>query len=298
MGFQQFETRLKESPVKTCIVEHENERLYEYSQSDSMRKQVQRVNSITKSVLSILYGIALKRGDINSLQTSIVSYFPEVSKIDPKKEKITLHDLLTMRSGIDWPGNEGMRSSNNWIEYILHRPMRQSPGEVMKYACGNSHLLSAILQKQTGMKTSIYAEEHLFSPLNITEYEWDEDPQGVITGGFGLYLKTEDLLKIGQLYLNKGTWNGLEIVSKDWVDESTKPYTDTNVGNQQYCYHWWYSPSGSNDQPAFYYAAGNGGQYIFIVPEKQLVTVFTSDFERKESIKPFQWFVRFVLNKV
>lgn len=292
MPYEKLNQVLTNSQVKTCIIHQHDETLFEFNQS--MINQIQKVNSITKSVISMLYGIALNRGDISHLSNSIDHYFPSV---DQEKKDITLEHLLTMRSGLYWSGNAKMKNSDHWINYILNLPIVQIPGKEMKYCCANSHLLSAILQMETGMKTADYAREFLFQPMGIKDFRWDEDPQGITTGGFGLHMKPVDLLALGKLYLDGGNWNGEEILPTFWIYESTQPYTETNIGSQQYGYHWWYSPALKEKQPYFYYAAGNGGQYIFVAPTEQLITIFTGEFSRKKSVKPFQWFVRYILAK-
>lgn len=137
-----------------------------------MKDKQHKVNSVTKSVLSALYGIAIQQGYIENENVSISNYFPE---IDDSKKETTIRHLLTMSSGLRWPGNEAMIPTKNWVKFILEQPVVSEPGTQMKYSCGNSHLLSAILQKATRMKTVDFAKKNLFSYLGIQDFKWYED---------------------------------------------------------------------------------------------------------------------------
>lgn len=164
-------------------------------------------------------------------------YFQEFDR-DEKYQNITIKNLLTMSSGLHWPGNSAMIPSKNWVNFVLNQKMKDSTKTQMVYSCGSSHLLSAILQKTTGLNASAFAEKHLFTPLGITDYRWNSDAQGITIGGFGLNLKTMDMLKIGELYLNKGMWRSKQILPLNWIEESTHPNIKADH-QYSYAYHWW-----------------------------------------------------------
>lgn len=163
----------------------------------------------------------------------------------------------------------------------------------MVYSCGTSHLLSAILQKSTDLSAEEFAKKHLFTPLEITDYKWNRDAQGISIGGFGITMRTEDMLKIGTLYLNKGQWKSKQLVPEWWVEESTLPKVKIN-DNYFYAYHWW-----NMDFPGqlgrVFYASGYEGQYIIVAPEEQLVVVLTGSMKNDEA-DPLGYVREFVLS--
>jgi len=239
------------------------------------------INSCTKSVMSILIGIAIDKGYIEGVDTKIITYFPELEHDqDSRKREITIRHLLTFTTGFDWPEWGEWRGipdhlyySENWVDFILNRPMDYAPGEQSAYNTGSSHLLSAILQKASGTTTSSFATEHLFSPLGIEDVIWPQDPQGINTGGHGMKMYPADAMKIGLLYLHNGRYDGIQIVSEDWVNESTKRHSRIVQGDRGYGLHWWVE-----DRPdiPYFYALGGGGQFILIAPEVNTVAVFIS----------------------
>lgn len=237
------------------------------------------VHSVTKSITSALTGIAINEGALKGTDQKVLDSFPEESKnnTDLNKAAITVKNLLTMQSGLDWPetqvryGNNNivdqMMESPNQVQFILNQPMSSAPGTVFNYNTGASHLLSAMIQKKIGINLKEYAMEKLFGPLSITDFFWAADKQGVSYGGAGLQLIPEDMAKIGYLYANNGLLNGKQIIPAKWISEST---TMTNTNGFKYGYQWW----GGQD---YFYASGSYGQGIFVSPEKNLVVVMTSD---------------------
>jgi CubicO group peptidase (beta-lactamase class C family) len=253
------------------------------------------VYSCTKSVTSILVGIAVAEGLIpGGVDARVVDLFPEwsLSGRDGPKGKITLRDLLTMRSGLDWtedfhygaPGDSWgeMVSSPDPVRYVLDRPMREEPGTVFQYASGVSHVVGAIVQRRTGKTLSALARERLFRPLGITDVAWESSPNGLDWGGWGLQLRPEDLAKVGQLLLDGGRWRGQQLGPASWVAESTRKWTETSqfsISEQGYGYQWWQTEQG-------YMASGYGGQYLFVNPEQDLVAVFFSALPNREAFLP------------
>jgi CubicO group peptidase (beta-lactamase class C family) len=237
------------------------------------------LHSCTKSITSALVGIAIDKGYIKSVDQPVIEFFPDKSfaNLDENKRAMTLEHLLTMTSGLEcrdsylyrWVGLTEMRRSNDWVQHVLDLPMSEAPGEKFEYCNGVSYILSAIIQKTTKMKTLDFANQHLFGQLGITDVRWKTSPQGIDIGWGEMWLKPQDMAKFGLLYLNKGRWNGEQIIPAAWVEESTLKHIDSTLFNN-YGYQWWIGSS------EYYVAVGYGGQFIYVVPEKNMVVVFTS----------------------
>jgi len=233
--------------------------------------------SVTKSVTSTLVGIVQDRGDFSDLGVAMVDYLPpHLVVADPAKDDIQLLHLLTMTSGLEWVELEdwyGWQGSANPAQLILSRPLATTPGEVFLYSTGASHLPSVMLAETVGVPTEVFAAEHLFEPLGITSWHWDGDPQGYPFGGHGLWLRTEDVAKLGLLFLRRGSWGGQQVVSLDWSHEATRSRFDWNITygpleDVGYGYLWWTARAGGY---RVYTAWGWGGQFSFCVPELDLV---------------------------
>ena len=245
------------------------------------------IHSCTKSIMSTLIGIAIDIGYIQNVDQPIMDFFPdkEFANMDDLKKSITLENLLMMASGLKcrdsylyrWAGLFEMRTSNDWAQYVLDLPMAEPPGEKFEYCNGVSYLLSVIIQNTTKMKTLDFARKHLFEPLGITEIGWATSPQGVDIGYGEMWLKSHDMAKFGWLYLNKGRWGNKQILPSAWVEVSTRGHIDTTLFDH-YGYQWWVDSAG------YYMAVGYKGQRIFVVPEKNIVAVFTGDLTGKEAL--------------
>ena len=186
--------------------------------------RVTNVKSVSKSVISTLVGIAIERRLIPGVRQPIATYFPELARdADPRKRRITIEDLLTMRSGListSFDNYGAWVGSRNWVDYVLRRPMVADPGEDMEYSTGNTHLLSAILTKATKQSTWAFAQQQLGTPLGFTISRWPRDPQGIYFGGNDMLLSPAQMLSIGQLYLNRGRAGSRQLVPAAWVDAS------------------------------------------------------------------------------
>ncbi|MBN1967640.1 MAG: serine hydrolase [Anaerolineae bacterium] len=243
--------------------------------------------SVCKSVVALLVGIAIERGYLESVDQPVLPFFADynIVHLDDQKQAITIRDLLTMRSGLDLTDamTGEMRGSDNWVGYVLDRPMRADPGTRFEYATGNVHLLAAIIGRASGWasgpSTRAFAERYLFGPLGITIYRWDEDPQGVATGGMGLYLTPHDMAKLGQLVLDGGRWAGQQIVSSAWVAACASPQVKLE-GETDYGYLWWVHRN--EDEAEFYVAHGYAGQHICALPELDAVVVLTGRLKPDE----------------
>ena len=238
--------------------------------------------SCTKSVNSALVGIAIKQGKIDGVNHRVLDFFPErtIANNDAHKQAMTLEHLLTMSSGIEWnetgvpissPNNSNrqMLQSKDWAQFVLDRPMNEQPGSAFNYNSGGAHLVSAILQKTTGLNELAFAQEYLFKPLGISDVSWTADPNGIYRGEDGLELTSRDMAKIGYLFLRNGAWDGQQIVTADWVNHSAEKHIPA-TGELSYGYQWWVQPFDA------FNAAGRGSQYIFVLPDLDMVVVFTS----------------------
>jgi hypothetical protein len=245
------------------------------------------MQSVSKTVTSAIIGIAMTRGDFKApLSTPVLHYFDEgkVKNLDARKRRMTLRDLLTMTSGFDWnedlpyddPANPSdlMEAADDWVQFVIDRPMKDEPGTVFAYSSGATELLAYIFKRETGADIEHYAHTHLFGPLGIHEYFWKRTPLGVVDTEGGLYLRAEDLAKIGLLYLNDGRWNGRRLMTSEWIKESLTPRIDAGEGFK-YGYQWWLLPHGEPARLAWA-ARGMGGQRMIVFPEEQLIVVSTA----------------------
>jgi CubicO group peptidase (beta-lactamase class C family) len=269
---QIFDTiQKKELQVHSLLIVRNNHLVLEsyfYPFSASIRHSL---FSCTKSIMSALIGIARDKGYLDSLEHSVLDFFPEYSlKIsDTRKQAITLENLLTMTTGLEWDEGKDFPAyirSSDWVQFTLDMPMVGKPGTVFNYNSGVSHILSAILQQVTGMSTLDFANKYLLGPLGISDFDWVTDPRGIHTGGFGLYLKPVDMAKFGCLYLQEGEWNGRQLISRTWVRESTRKHVDSSG----YGYQWW------THEPNSFKASGFGGQQIYVIKDMNMVVVVTN----------------------
>ncbi len=261
----------------------------EYSQDD-----LQPVYSVTKSVLSALIGIAIDQGYDIQLDTPMLNYFteyPDIQNMDTWKESITIRHLLSMSAGFDWnelavPYNDYRNIFNLWnqaedeIQFVLDRPVVAQPGTEVNYNSGLSQLLSIIFTKSTGQSASEFAAENLFNRLDITDWSWSALNYSVSNGGWGLSLRPVDLVKFGQLYLQQGYWDDMQVVPKDWVATSTDSLGIMSIWTN-YGYQWWRYGSrmveaGMLDSAGVYFGSGYGGQILWIIPYYNMVVAVTA----------------------
>jgi len=241
----------------------------------------QDMQSVGRSFTATLVGIAIDKGYIAGVDQKILEFFPDrtFANLDAQKKAMTLEDVLTMRSGLEpQPGDpyyRAMQDSPDWIQFLLDQPVTDPPGSRWNYCAGCSHILTAILQKTTGMNPRDFAEQYLFMPLSISAGRWMTDPSGIPYGAGGFNLTPRDMAKLGYLYLRKGQWDGQQIISPEWVETSTQPHADVDVNAHfGYGYHWFTVP-----EMECYAALGGGGQVILVIPKSDLVIVTTARTE-------------------
>ena len=238
------------------------------------------VRSVTKSAISLLIGIAIDKGYIDSIDQRLGEFLPEGYSTDERRSQITIRSLLMMSSGLDWHELDGGDSYSDWwysddmIQHLLDLPIVHEQEERFIYNTGASHLLSVILTEATGMPTLDFAREHLFTPIGITSSDWLLLREQHYAGGMRITARA--MMKIGQMCLDGGMYDGTRIVSADWVSESTRSHISTNNAvpfGPEYGYLWWVGQEHGLD---LYFGNGYGGQFIVVVPDLDVVVVASS----------------------
>jgi CubicO group peptidase (beta-lactamase class C family) len=252
--------------------------------------ELHTLQSVSKSVTSLLIGIAIGRGEIAGVEAPALRYLRAYrAKGDPRQAAMRLEHVLSMRAGIRWdedsvpytdPANScaNMEASSDWIQFVLDQPMAEQPGRSFRYNSGATQLLAGVLRQATGRQADDYARERLFAPLGITRFAWKR-AHGVTDTEGGLYLAPRDLARLGVLVLQDGVWEGRRIVPPGWIRESTMPRVRASDAQEServydYGYQWWLIPA-TAARPGAVAALGYGGQRLIVVPERGLVAVFT-----------------------
>jgi CubicO group peptidase (beta-lactamase class C family) len=264
--------------LHSLLVSHHGELILERYYGRTRPTTLANIKSASKSVISALVGIAIDRGLLADVHQPIATFFPSLldGETDEAKRQITIEHLLTMRSGLQSTSNRfygAWVQSRNWVQHALGRPLLSLPGTDMDYSTGNTHLLSAILTKVSGKSTWQFAQEALAQPLGFSLARWPTDPQGVYFGGNDMVMTPRQMAAFGELYLNRGRVAATEVVPERWVDSSWIPRARSRWSDQTYGYGWWIRDLAGYRTA---YAWGYGGQYIFVVPELELVVVTTS----------------------
>ena len=290
----QMRQRLESSAphIRSVLVVRNDRLVFEYYGQGLGRTDLHVVNSVTKSVLSSLVGIALREKLITDLDQKISVWLPEslAREVDPRARNITVRQLLTMTAGFDWDEQardncfaarsascDRFNDKGDPLNFALRRPVTAEPGTVFRYDSHSSHLLSVILSRATGMSAARFAEKHLAPALGVTRYQWASDAQGHSRGGSGLQLTARDMARFGALYLHGGRWAGQQVIPADFAEASARPQSAGGwpwPSWARYGYQWWVLPDPGG--PASYAANGFGGQYIYVVPASDLVVVITS----------------------
>jgi CubicO group peptidase (beta-lactamase class C family) len=248
--------------------------------------------SVTKSLMTTLIGIAADQGKLD-LDQPVLSFFPDraIANRDERKERITVRHLASMSSGLDCTEEDGertqreMRASPDWVQFVLDRPVAWEPGTHFVYCSPGMHLLSAVLQEATGMTALDFARANLFEPLDITDVNWPADPQGYTHGWGDVCLRPRDMAKLGFLWLHQGRWGDRQIVSREWVAESSERRMTGTGRPEDYGYGWWVSAPDEEFQ--FVQAAGRGGQTVTVFPDLDLVLVTTGGGFEMDEIDPY-----------
>src|SRR6266436_143346 len=249
--------------------------------------EMHTMQSVSKTVTSITFGIARMRNEFTaSLDAPIVQFLGghKIANLDDRKKRITMRHLLTMSAGLEWhedlayddPKNSAdvMEATPDWVQYVIDQPMVSEPGKVFVYNSGVTELMAHIFKQVSGKNVDEYAAEYLFQPLGI-HYFWKHSPMGLPDTEGGLYLASRDLARIGLLFLQDGVWEGNRIVPQKWIKQSIAPQIATGEGGSKYGFQWWLVPYGKSREKLAWAAHGFGGQQLIIVPEYDLIVVFT-----------------------
>jgi CubicO group peptidase (beta-lactamase class C family) len=302
---------------------------YEGEHRDFNRDIVHDLASVTKSITSVLIGIAIDQHLISGVDEKVSALMPQYSDLlaAPGKHELRLRHFLSMTAGLKWDESSyppirflnshiEMNRSSDPIRYVLERRMVASPGSQFVYNSGLSIAMGEVIRKVSGVPADKFAERYLFAPLGITDYYWWKYPNGTVQTGGGLYLRPRDMAKIGYLYLNGGRWRGNQIVSEKWVKESTVrqapgegydrlgwTWMVEKIGlpvpgawTHNYGYQWWLASFHVRDRDiASYSGRGRGGQFIFVFPDLQMVAVFTSRNNFSLMNQPLDMLQRYIL---
>ena len=239
--------------------------------------------SCSKSFTATAIGFAVSERKL-TVNDKVISFFPEdlPDQISPNLAELKIKDLLSMSVGHEKEPSNIISTSDNWVKEFLNTPIKYQPGTKFLYNSPATYMLSAIVQKVTGQRVIDYLKPRLFDPLGISGIDWEIDPKGINTGGWGLRLKTEDMAKFGQLFLQKGKWNGKQILPASWVEEAstmkilqdpnaTQSRKDSSDWLQGYCYQMWRCRNNG------YRADGANGQFIIVLPDKDAVIAITAE---------------------
>lgn len=247
------------------------------------------IHSVTKSITSGVLGIAIDKSFIQSVDEKVFDFFPEYSHLkNQEKEQITLKHLLTMTCGLGWNENDVPPGDMNNdvvqlfivtdpIEYVLAKPVVSDPGTNFYYHSGGVNVLGEVIKKATGLRMDSFCQQHLFTPLGITEFEWNFIKPGIVFSSGDLRLRPRDIAKFGYLYLNGGMWNSQRIISEEWIEASYQEQYSFQGDNWfGYGYLWWLRKDSVQSATVHsYHALGWGGQRSIVFPELSMVVVFT-----------------------
>lgn len=304
-AFQEMEEAIHNGDygeIRSIIVIRNKQNIYEQYFNGWQRDSLQQLQSATKSIVSTLLGVAIQQNYVENTQELISNYYKEEFQniTDPLKQKITIEDLLTQQHGLDWkeapwnsPDNNWrniLESEGNWYRMILDTPMDAMPGTDFNYSNAAPVLITGLIQHASDMQIDKFAQKYLFDPLSINEVKYWDGNGGPHNNGLALlYLKTRDMAKIGQLYLQKGTWNDRQILPTTYVEEAVSAKLKNVEGNPfyksyDYGHFWWVNPvlrdtqnkSSNMQNPYIYLARGAGGQNIIVWPDEELVFVVTA----------------------
>ncbi len=268
--------------ISSFMLFHDGEIVAEHFRDGVTRNTTVNIKSASKSIMSALIGIAIREGYIDSVDDPVSRYLPGYFQDleESRKHEITIHHLLTMSSGLastSFRNYGAWVASSDWVGYVVRGELQREPGVRMRYSTGDTHLLSAVLTEASGVSTRRFAEQYLFGPMNVRIGGWDRDPSGYYFGGNNMAVSSSGLLEFGKLYLNNGTIGERRLIPAEWVETSLSSYfenTSYNYRDHDYGYLWWRNTFAGHDT---WFAWGYGGQYLFVIPERNAVAVFTGN---------------------
>jgi CubicO group peptidase (beta-lactamase class C family) len=264
-------------PVHSLLVVRHGRLVLERYGTDAGRQlgpdDVHELHSTAKTVTAAVLGMAIAERRIAGVRIRVLDYFrdPEIGNRSPAKERMTLEDLLTMRSGLVYQeGSERLADPPSAALAFLSRPMAAEPGTRFNYSSADSQVIAEILRRATGIDPGAWARARIFEPLGIRNVRWDADASGTTFGGFGLWLRPRDLARFGWMLLSRGRWKGEAIVPEEWIATSTRPHVDTGEWpSGAYGYQCWAPRVGG------FATRGYMGQFVYAFPDRDLMAVFT-----------------------
>jgi CubicO group peptidase (beta-lactamase class C family) len=277
------------SRIHSMLVVKDGRLVLEEYMNGWQRDSLHPMFSMTKSIVSLLAGVAVENGDLAGLGVPVSDFFPGSPGAD---QQLTVWHLLTHTAGLEWDemsfpygdsrnSQTAMMMAGDWAGFVLSRPRTAPPGSVFRYSTGNYFLLGLILEQATGMPLARFARERLFEPLGIERFEWGRNRQGQVCadGSWGgLRLRSRDLARIGQLVLDRGTWDGCPVVSSRWLDSATAVVAEARPG-MGYGFGWWsYEVPVRGRKLKLVMALGYRSQALLLLPQERLAVVFTSDY--------------------
>ena len=306
--------------INSVLVSKNGRLTYEHYFNGFNRDSLHDSRSSFKSITSLLIGIAIDKGFIKDVNQKVFEFFPEVPSFasDSLKRMITVKNLLEMKAGFDCEEfndtkdcEDAMSLSNDWVKFSLDLPMKNKPGATWSYTSVDPVILSGVIRKAAKMSVMDFARIYLFEPLGITKYRWTTDPSGNGMTAGSFYFLPGDMMKIGELVRDGGSWKGRQVVSKKWVTQSTlcdieipdfsfmkSSRSKAALPQQTFYGFYWYRESlkTSNFQYNMLFASGNGGQYIFIIPELNLTVVFTqSNYGSYRAKQAFEILAKYII---
>ncbi|ALO47634.1 serine hydrolase domain-containing protein [Pseudohongiella spirulinae] len=281
LNFAVLDQQARQLPrLHSLLISQNGEMIFERYYQGRSANQPANLKSASKSIMSALIGIAIDKGYINSVDQPLSDFFPEYldSELQAVVTDITVENLLTMQSGLASTSGRNYGRwvvKQDWVEGALEMPMVAEPGTDMIYSTGSTHLLSALLERASGMNSKTFAQRYLADPLDFRMAYWSQDPQGIYFGGNDMEMRPRDMLAIGRLFINGGQHEGEQIISRRWVADSLMARAESPRGEGRfYGYGWWLRDMAGLQVPL---AWGYGGQLMFILPEFDMVIVATSD---------------------
>lgn len=307
--------------IDDIVIARDNKIVYEKYYNGQKREDLHDSRSSFKSITALLMGIAIDKGFIKSVKEKAYSFFPEYKSFknwDARKKDMTIEDLLEMKSGFDceeWEGTKdceaAMEPTEDWVKFSLDLPLKYTPGTKWDYTSCCPMIISGIISNATKMPVTDFAAKYLFDPLGIKSYKWTKDKKGHAMTAGSFFISPIDYIKIGEMVLQKGSWNNKRVISEAWLNRSTDRITKiesfSNIGISRtkaaipqptwYGYYWYNEEINTGElKYNVVFASGNGGQYIMIIKDLQLVIVFNGNsYNSWKSKLQFELLAKYIL---
>jgi len=311
----------KYSNINSILISKGGKLIYEQYFNGWTRDSLHDSRSSFKSITSLLMGIAIDKGFIKDVNQKVYSFFPEYAPFahdGALKRSMTIKDLLNMQSGFNCEEFDNsmdcetdMAATKDWLRFSLDLPMKDTPGKIWAYTSCDPMIIGGIISHASRVSIMEFARRYLFEPLGITQYRWTVDPSGHGMTAGSFYIRPVDMIKIGDMVRQKGFWKGKQIISESWLKESARTpipipnysfvkYSRSSIAIPQQTYYgyYWYTESiqTKNYKENVLFASGNGGQYIMIIKQLDLVVVFTQEnYDSWKAKKAFDLLTRFIL---